>query len=115
MVFQSRFASVPLEGEHVLNAVRYVCLNPVRAGLVARAVDWPWSSVRAHLTRQDGQLTTVSPILDLVDRFEDLLETEANDAAFWDLRRAERSGRPLGSKAFIERLLRRRDAGREGT
>jgi hypothetical protein len=25
----------------------YVVLNPVRAGLVADAVDWPWSSYRA--------------------------------------------------------------------
>lgn len=26
--------------------LRYMHLNPVRAGLVERAVDWPWSSVR---------------------------------------------------------------------
>ncbi len=30
-------------------AARYVTLNPVRAGLVVRAEDWPWSSVGAHL------------------------------------------------------------------
>ena len=28
--------------------LRYVELNPVRAGLVRRAMDWKWSSARAH-------------------------------------------------------------------
>lgn len=27
----------------------YMHLNPVRAGLVSRAVDWPWSSARWYL------------------------------------------------------------------
>jgi hypothetical protein len=30
------------------NAMRYVELNPVRAGLTAMPWDWPWSSARAH-------------------------------------------------------------------
>ena len=29
---------------HLLEAIRYVALNPVRAGLVASAADWPWST-----------------------------------------------------------------------
>jgi hypothetical protein len=35
--------------------VRYVALNPVRARLVERARDWPWSSVRAHLAGEDAR------------------------------------------------------------
>jgi hypothetical protein len=34
----------------------YVSLNPVRAGLVGDAADWAWSSVRAHLARNDDGL-----------------------------------------------------------
>ena len=30
----------------------YMHTNPVRAGLVARAVDWPWSSARWYLERK---------------------------------------------------------------
>jgi putative transposase len=47
-LWQSRFYSVALGQEHLWNAVRYVELNPVRAGLVERAEDYPWSSARAH-------------------------------------------------------------------
>jgi len=44
-VFQGRFrASVVQEESHVLELVRYIALNPVRAGLVARPERWAWSS-----------------------------------------------------------------------
>lgn len=33
--------------EHLLEVCRYVVLNPVRAGMVARVEDWIWSSYRA--------------------------------------------------------------------
>ncbi|MDB5455271.1 MAG: hypothetical protein JWP92_856 [Caulobacter sp.] len=61
-LWQGRFGSAPMDEEHLRVCVRYVGLNPVRAGIVARAVDWPWSSVRAHLTGQPGPLLTPEPM-----------------------------------------------------
>lgn len=52
-LFQSRFASVTMDETHLIAAVRYVSLNPVRARLVARAEHWAWSSARAHLAGRD--------------------------------------------------------------
>lgn len=44
-VYQGRFKAIPIEtDEHLLTVCRYVERNPVRAGLVSRAEDWPWSS-----------------------------------------------------------------------
>ncbi|MEI9891199.1 MAG: hypothetical protein WDN45_12115 [Caulobacteraceae bacterium] len=43
-LFDGRFASVAMDEKHLMAAVRYVALNPVRARLVARAQDWAWSS-----------------------------------------------------------------------
>jgi putative transposase len=44
-VFGDRFASWLIEGdEHYRNTCDYVLQNPVRAGLVQRAEDWPWSA-----------------------------------------------------------------------
>jgi putative transposase len=60
----NRFHSSLLDGEHLLNAVRYVEQNPVRAGLVGRCEDWPWSSARAHaglLNRPDPVLSPQRP------------------------------------------------------
>lgn len=47
-LFQGRHKAILVEKEIcLLELARYVVLNPVRAGLVKRAVDWPWSSYRA--------------------------------------------------------------------
>ena len=65
-LWQGRFASCALDGPHLVAAVRYVELNPVRACLVDRAEAWPWSSARGHLAGQDDGLATVAPLLDAV-------------------------------------------------
>src|SRR6202007_1096038 len=51
--WQGRFGSVVMDEAHLAAAVRYVSLNPVRARLAARAPDWRWSRVRAHLYGRD--------------------------------------------------------------
>jgi putative transposase len=44
-VYQSRFVSRPiLEDRNYYETLRYVERNPLKAGYVARAEDWPWSS-----------------------------------------------------------------------
>src|SRR5580700_6669483 len=63
-LFQSRFASVPMGFTHLMRAVRYVSLNPVRAKFVAHAQDWKWSSVKAHLAGVDDELVSVRLVLD---------------------------------------------------
>lgn len=56
-LYQGRYRSHPVESDdHLLTVVRYIERNPVRAGLVARAVDWPWSSVRERLSGCGGLL-----------------------------------------------------------
>ena len=104
-LFQSRFASVVLDDLHLIRAVRYVSLNPVRARLAARPEDWKWSSVRAHLAGVDDALVTVRPVLDRIPHLKALLEAEAEED-FSDLRRAETTGRPLGTPEFVDGLER---------
>jgi putative transposase len=49
-VFFRRYESVMIEREaHLLELGRYLPTNPVRAGLCAKAEDWPWSSYPALL------------------------------------------------------------------
>ena len=49
-LWQGRFFSCALDEPHVHAAVRYVEMNPVRAGLVSLPEDYPWSSARGHIT-----------------------------------------------------------------
>jgi putative transposase len=71
-LFQSRFGSVVMDEDHLIAAARDVALNPVRARLVERGEDWPWSSARAHLEGRDDGLVEVAPLLSrVVGRFAD--------------------------------------------
>ncbi len=47
-MFQGRYKAILVdEDAYLLEVARYVVLNPVRAGMVSEAGDWPWSSYRA--------------------------------------------------------------------
>lgn len=46
--FQGRFKGILVDKDsYLLELARYIVLNPVRAGMVSHAEDWPWSSYRA--------------------------------------------------------------------
>ena len=47
-VWQGRYYSCPLDLSHLWEALRYTELNPVRAGMVIEAEQWPWSSAAWH-------------------------------------------------------------------
>jgi putative transposase len=65
-LWQGRFGSCPMDEPYFLLCARYVGLNPVRAGLASKAVDWPWSSVGAHLTKRPDALLSPAPLIDLL-------------------------------------------------
>ena len=47
-IFQGRYKSILVEKEnYLLELSRYIVLNPVRAGMVRSAMEWPWSSYLA--------------------------------------------------------------------
>ncbi len=49
-VYQGRFKAILIERDrYLLELLRYVVLNPVRAGLVKHVADWPWSSYAAMM------------------------------------------------------------------
>jgi len=108
-LWQGRFGSVVMDEEHLASAVRYVSLNPVRAGLVGRAQDWRWSSVGAHLAGKDDDLVQVSPVLKRYGDFADFLgrdknAPESDTDMFNRLRQSETTGRPLGGAEWIKAL-----------
>ena len=107
--WQGRFGSAALDEDHLLNAFRYVALNPVRARLVTRAEDWTLASTRAHLDGQSDGVTSTAPMRSRYPDMAGLFKSPQvyDKAAFERLRQAETIGRPLGGKAFIEALSAR--------
>jgi len=101
-LFQGRFASSAMDEDHFIQALRYLALNPVRAGLAPTPLAWPWSSVRAHTHGCDDALACVGPALQRVPRFADLLDPAPNDLRDMDgFETKSMNGRPLGDERFI--------------
>ncbi len=118
-LWQERFASFPMDEPHLLAAIRYVLLNPVRAGLAPSATAWPHSSARAHALGKADPLVDRNPATERIEDWDLYLKESSNEEteAF---RRHSRIGRPLGSESFIDRLekltgrrLRPRKVGRK--
>jgi len=103
-LWQGRFASFPMDERYLLACARYVELNPVRAKLARQAQDWNWSSARAHLGLATDPLVDTGGIGRLVKDWKEFLSGDMNEKELDALRAGERTGRPLGSPAFIEKL-----------
>lgn len=106
-LWQGRFASYPMDDAYFIEASRYVGLNPVRAGLVARAQEWPWSSVRAHLCGCDDALVRTAPLRSRLRQWmARFFEADVAEEARRKLRCASATGRPLGGAEWLKQLER---------
>lgn len=58
-LWEGRYRATLIQSErYLLACMAYIDLNPVRAGMVAQAQDWPWSGAACALgLRQDGLIT----------------------------------------------------------
>ena len=102
--WQGRFGCAAMDEGHCAAAVRYIAMNPVRAGLTEHAADWPWSSTRALLGRADDGMTACEPVRERIPDLAGLFEAAEDEDRTMSLRRAETVGRPIGSAAWLEQL-----------
>ncbi len=113
-LWQGRYFSCALDARHFLNAVRYVELNPVKAGIVEKAEDYAWSSAAAHCgLRADPLLEPVhrSSLLGGIEDWSSWLAQGVPEDCREMLRRHERRNLPCGSEEFISEL--EKSSGRE--
>ena len=103
-LWQGRFSSTAMDGTHLMAAARYVAMNPVRAGLVSHATDWPWSSARAHLAGRDDGVVTVAPLLGMVGDFAAYLDEPEDTQAVTAIRHSRTTGRPVGASEWLHSL-----------
>jgi putative transposase len=103
-LFQGRFHSCLLDEHHLFAAVRYVELNPVRAGLVQSAWEYLWSSAPYHAGVLDfDPLVRTSSLMGLALDWREFWKTDDEDDLA-SLRKATRTGRPAGDRAFVAQM-----------
>ena len=105
-LWQGRYYSCPLDDPHLIRAACYIERNPVRAGLVAHAMEWPWSSARAHALGEADRLVSGSswPSADLALHWAEILGEDEDPSVTEEIRHHTSTGRPLGDGAFVARL-----------
>jgi putative transposase len=108
-VWQGRYKSFPIQEDmHLLTVLRYVERNPLRAGLVSKAEDWPWSSLRWWKADSLPFFLEIGPVRRPPDWVEFVNEpqTEAEQEA---VRTCVRRQRPCGDDSWVLTTAHRLD------
>lgn len=107
-IWQGRFKAPPIQQDaHLLTVMRYVERNPLRACLVDRAEDWPWSSLRVRMGKADSLLSP-SPV-PLPDNWRDLVNQPLTAAELEAVRTSLQRERPYGDAAWMQGTAERLD------
>jgi putative transposase len=110
-LFQGRYKAIVVDRDaYLLALLRYVVLNPVRAGLAKGPGDWPWSSYNATVeARKAPKWLTADAVLAQFGlrrgvarrRYGDFVEAAPSDDNLWQALRGQIY---LGEEAFVERM-----------
>lgn len=113
-VFQGRYKSILVERDsYLLEAIRYVILNPVRAGMIKTAGQYRWSSYRSMIGRattpewlnRDWALSQFGKrVSNAQKHFVEFIRAGSNGELLWNKLRQQMY---LGDEAFIEKLQSR--------
>jgi REP element-mobilizing transposase RayT len=112
-LFQGRFKSILVENDaYLMRLSFYIHRNPVRAGLVRRLADYPWSSYKTYAYgRAAPDWLSTGLILSQIQAQdphkgyrEKAQEYVAEEARLWE---NLRHGVMLGSREFVERIRRK--------
>ncbi len=123
-LYQGRFKSFPVEDEsYYFTVMRYIESNPVRAGIVVKAEDWPWSS---FFVREgcESQFSLSDGPVQLPSNWSKLVHDHIPKKALDNLNNSIKRGTPLGTpewaretavKMGLESSLKPRGRPKKGT
>ena len=113
-MFQGRYKALLVDAEsYLLELVRYIHLNPVRAGLVNDPADYPWSSHAAFLGLETIPWLTTEWVLGQFGKrmstaqkhFKSFVVAELDEGHREEFHRGGDDSRLLGDDSFIEHVL----------
>jgi putative transposase len=112
-LWEGRFRAGLVQGErYLLACMRYIELNPVRAGLCMQPEQWPWSSAAHHLGLKRDPLIAEHALywslgntpFEREHAYRDFLAHGIASSEYQQLTEAVLRGRPLASPAFLKPL-----------
>lgn len=118
-LFQGRFKSIVVDKDsYLLELSRYLHLNPVRAKVVEKPEDYPFSSYAAYISTHGEELVTRSTILEMFNpkesearkRYRAFVENALGEEAESPMKKVY-GGMILGGESFIKDILRKIEEG----
>ncbi len=113
-VFQGRYKALLIDADsYLLELVRYIHLNPVRAAVTTLPDDYPWSSHRAYANREVIPWLTTGWVLSLlgsdagraVQRYEQFIVDGMGEQRRNEFHSGTCEGRILGDEVFADEAL----------
>jgi putative transposase len=106
-VYQGRYKSFPVQDDrHYLTVLRYIESNPLRAGLVRRASQWPWSSFSVRRGREGDVVLDDGPV-ELPPNWTRLVQQDLEAPDLHAIERSVTRGAPLGTVPWISATAER--------
>ena len=115
-LWEGRYRSTLIQTDrYLLACMAYIDLNPVRAGLVVQAADYPWTSHGHYIGRQMDKLITPHPLVWALGNtpfareaaYAELVQAGINPVHQSALTQATLSGWALGEPDFVADLQKR--------
>jgi putative transposase len=115
-LWEGRYRSTLIQTErYLLACMAYIDLNPVRAGLVVQAADYPWSSHSHYIGRRTDKLLSPHPLVWELGNtpfarevaYAEMVQAGINPVQQVALTKATLSGWALGEPDFVADLQKR--------
>jgi putative transposase len=112
-LWESRHKASIIEAEgYLLNCMRYIEMNPVRAGMVDHPADYPWSSYRANglaetvsmITKHECYSRLGEPAQVRCRQYRSLFVDQLGEEEMHAIRTAITFSTPLGDERFIQQV-----------
>jgi putative transposase len=115
-LWEGRYRATVVDSErYLLTLMRYIELNPVRAGMVAHPGDYPWSSYRHHaqgeaglnadwLTAHEEYLRLGRNEADRQSAYRELVQSAVPGNDLAEIRECTHKGWALGGERFREQI-----------
>lgn len=103
-LWQGRYLSYPMDESYLYTCIKYIERNPVRAKIVKRAEDYPWSSARAHIFKWDDPVLSSFFMIDQIKDWRAYLQEKESEEDLEKIRKNQSSGHPLGNERFYNQI-----------
>lgn len=112
-LWEGRYKATLIDSEqYLLTCMRYIEMNPVRAGMVTHPAEYPWSSYRCNALGKSDTLVTPHPEYLALShsvklrqtRYRSLFQTQLPDKTVAEIRQATNKAWCLGDSRFAEEV-----------